>query len=475
MKALRRFNPFNYILLTPWEGNIGNAAEHIYYGLLLARLKRKKVLVVVRQRGLLRRLINKLGKKLLGTRLIGERGRARKAIGWIINDPLTNAEIFKLRSPLSVPSDAPLNRLIGRVLDDLFVMFIGFNMMMIVLRNLLKGDFGYFFERPTFGHRAVFTPDRHRVFTWEAADAYHWDRLIGERVPVHLEPAKEEAGRQALAQMGLPEGAWYVALHVRERGFYAEPELAGSYRSADIDNYLPAIKYITEQGGWVVRMGDRSMKPLPKLEQLIDYPFTEFKSDLLDLYLIEHCRLYLGMDSGIWDVAHLFQKKILLANSTNWNMALPPQFGDLSIIKHFYSKARRRLLSVRECLEADFQINFHYLGYPADGRTDYLVLENTPAEILQLVREKLEQGADYRYSDLQRLFIEQREAQVRRWIGEAPFLAKWPQQSFRLATRCHYQSSLGRRFLQDNWEYGPHLAQLTEEINARLAREVVKQ
>ena len=76
------------------------------------------------------------------------------------------------------------------------------------------------------------------------------------RLPIEL----ETTCRIASLELGLPPDAWYVCFHVREGGYSGDFD---NIRNCDIDNYVEAMQYITSKGGWVVRMGDASMKILP--------------------------------------------------------------------------------------------------------------------------------------------------------------------------------------------------------------------
>ncbi|MFA7254801.1 MAG: TIGR04372 family glycosyltransferase [Candidatus Omnitrophota bacterium] len=438
---LSRLNPFGkYILLTPFEYAIGNAAEHIFYGALTAKIKSKTLILIVRQPGILRRL---LPKRIRGV--------------------ITNDEIFKVKSEgLIVPADHPISKFIGMLLD---IIFIPLRLTDVVCRKIFRKNFGLFLRIPSLGHNIVFNPNKYKTFDWKKVDCYKWENVLTEGVPISIASEKEDAAGKIREVMGIPRDAWYVTLHVREKGFYNEPESRGGYRSANILNYLDAIKHITGQGGWVVRLGDKTMTPLPAMERLIDYPHTGYKSNLMDLYLIKNCRLYVGMDSGIWDVAHMFQVNNVMANVTGWLLAAPPKYGDLQIIKHYYSKSRGRLLGVRECLEEPPSINYHYgENVPDHEKSDYIVFENTPREIKGLVREKLSQGPCFSYSELQKLFVEKRQEQMKRWLCEDAFLKNSTMQSYRLSTRYYYKGTLSQQFLEDNWEYGGYLEALTTKL-----------
>ena len=57
------------------------------------------------------------------------------------------------------------------------------------------------------------------------------------------------------------------------------------YRNADPETYYKAFKYITESGGFVIRVGNSNMKKLIKMKNVIDYAHSDLKSDFMDVYL----------------------------------------------------------------------------------------------------------------------------------------------------------------------------------------------
>jgi hypothetical protein len=100
--------------------------------------------------------------------------------------------------------------------------------------------------------------------------------------------------KSALQWLGLPEGAWFVCVHAREGGYSPTDEVLHAHRNSDIENLIPAMKYIVASGGWVVRVGDSSMKPLPTMSNVIDYAHHPLKSPRLDVILGASCKFILG-------------------------------------------------------------------------------------------------------------------------------------------------------------------------------------
>jgi putative glycosyltransferase (TIGR04372 family) len=63
-------------------------------------------------------------------------------------------------------------------------------------------------------------------------------------------------------------------------------------------DYIKAIKAVTKAGGWVFRMGDPSMTPLPKMPQVIDYAHNEIRCDWMDIFLGATFKFLIGTGSG---------------------------------------------------------------------------------------------------------------------------------------------------------------------------------
>ena len=114
-------------------------------------------------------------------------------------------------------------------------------------------------------------------------------------------------GKKILNELGIPENSWYVTLHVREG-------IGNALFNSNPLTYLKAIKEITKRGGYVFRVGDKSMTKLPKINGLIDYPFTKYKSEFFDIFLAATCKFCIGTSSGFWSVPTFFNKPVVLVN-----------------------------------------------------------------------------------------------------------------------------------------------------------------
>lgn len=154
--------------------------------------------------------------------------------------------------------------------------------------------------------------------------AANWVEM--ERNKQGLEPAlfllsdrHREMGEQALKRLGLPGDVWYVTLHVREPSYRGETceNTTEIWRSANPLDYLKACEAVTKAGGWVFRMGDPSMTPLPPMPQVIDYALHEIRSDWMDVFLWATSRFLIGTASGPLRGPRYFGAPVIFTNCTN--------------------------------------------------------------------------------------------------------------------------------------------------------------
>jgi len=206
---------------------------------------------------------------------------------------------------------------------------------------------------------------------------------------LQLKPEHEAKGRDLLKQAGLPDDAWFAAIHVREPGYYDEdyPWSRNLHRSSDIETYTLAIKAIIDRGGWVVRLGDPSMKPLAKMDHVIDYAKTEeLRHDWMDVYLIAAARFILGAPSGPQGPALAFGTPFIGANyfppGTN-----PLTCKDLFIHKLVKSEKTGETLSIAEAIRPPNFMTLEPYIYQSLGLT---IHDNTPEEIRDVTIEMMD-------------------------------------------------------------------------------------
>jgi putative glycosyltransferase (TIGR04372 family) len=122
-------------------------------------------------------------------------------------------------------------------------------------------------------------------------------------------------GKILSKDLGIPSDAWHVVLHVREPGYRGEKVGPEDFRNGDPISFIGAIKMITDAGGWVIRMGDPAMTPLPKMPKVIDYACVESRNAILEIYLSATARFCIGSSSGYFAIPTAFGVPVLLANA----------------------------------------------------------------------------------------------------------------------------------------------------------------
>ena len=232
----------------------------------------------------------------------------------------------------------------------------------------------------SFDFLAPRMPDGLTYYNWQLAERVlkRWE--AERRGPVlTLPPEVIERGHSTLASAGIPREAWFVAMHVREPTSNLFHASLHSVLNAQIADYLPAIKEITNRGGWVIRMGDPTMSPMPNLPNVFDYCHSAGRSDWMDMFLLACCRFFLGTSSGPayvppiygvptaltnwwppaqrpWDTQAIFTPKLHRHMQTGTNLTLSQSlsepFGYCNSVDQFRDSAQ---LEVKDSLPDDIR------------------------------------------------------------------------------------------------------------------------
>jgi len=127
-------------------------------------------------------------------------------------------------------------------------------------------------------------------------------------------------GNRFLESLGLPKGARFVCLNVRDSSYLAStyPQNDWSYhdyRDSSIINYVPAAEELTRRGYYVFRMGAVVNSPLLcQNPMIIDYAFNGMRTEFLDIFLAAHCTFCISTSSGFDSVPFSFRRPIVYVN-----------------------------------------------------------------------------------------------------------------------------------------------------------------
>jgi putative glycosyltransferase (TIGR04372 family) len=193
-----------------------------------------------------------------------------------------------------------------------------------------------------------------------------------------------DRGRARLKEMGVPPGAWYVGLHVREGGFHKEA--TRDNRSSNISLYQDAIQTVTRVGGWVIRMGDPTMTRLPPMAQVLDYAHHPLRCDWMDVFLLGSMRFLIGTLSGLAHVPHTFGVPTVLTNVASIGLAAPWFSRDIFLPQLVLHEKENRFLSLEEILRSGLGFVQHQHLYVQKG---IRLLSNTSDDINAAVLEMI--------------------------------------------------------------------------------------
>lgn len=227
--------------------------------------------------------------------------------------------------------------------------------------------------------------------------------------PLELTEEHKEKSWRTLERLGVPRTSWFVALHVRDDGFTGK-DAGSSVRNSDIHNFTKAINFITEQGGWVIRLGDPKMVPMPNLPNTIDYARSDVRSDWMDVFLLASCKFFVGTHSGpIW-IPKSFGVPTL---GVDWVplTRLPWSGNSLVIPKLFKHKLTQQILTVEEMVDPNGKVGWGW-GETALERAGLEVIPNSAEEILEGVREMFQRVAGSFSSGIEEQTLQQRFQEV---------------------------------------------------------------
>ncbi|HLW89752.1 MAG TPA: TIGR04372 family glycosyltransferase [Roseiarcus sp.] len=179
---------------------------------------------------------------------------------------------------------------------------------------------------------AVIETHPYAVAMYATATAYDVYAKWGDRPPLfELVDEDRRALNDYLRDVGAPADAWYVCVHAREGGYSPEDESIHRYRSVDIASFSLAMDEIVRRGGWCIRVGDPSMRPLTPRDRVVDYAISAKKSPRLDIALAAGCRFFLGSASGLFNVAEMFGRPCVIAHVSPLSCAYGFMPQDISI------------------------------------------------------------------------------------------------------------------------------------------------
>lgn len=210
------------------------------------------------------------------------------------------------------------------------------------------------------------------------------------RTQPHLAFTDDEIreARRQLEAAGHDPSARHVCVLVRDPA-YQRVVVPGDhsnndFRDSDVAKFLPAMRWLADQGLTVYRMGAVVREPIGGVHPgVVDYATCGMRSELLDVWLAATCEFFLSTATGLDAVAIAFRRDRVFADLGQL-MSLCMTYPGLSIPKLVRSETDGRLLTLRESVAAGALTFVDTLDLTSRGLG---LVGNTPDEIAAVVRE----------------------------------------------------------------------------------------
>ncbi len=203
---------------------------------------------------------------------------------------------------------------------------------------------------------------------------------------------EERRGKRLLRSLGIPEGAKWVCLFIRDASYLKiiSPGADFSYhdhRNSDISDCIPAVLAWVGKGYYVIRMGSVIGKPLNvKHSHVIDYATTGRGSEFADLYLGAKCEFAFGSHSGFMAIPQAFGRPVGIINYVPFEYM--PTFAEgLLIWKHHWKDGKELHFS-------EIGIAGQYLMAQQFVQAGIELKDNTEREIYDLALEMCEESKE---------------------------------------------------------------------------------
>ncbi len=374
------------IFISDYDHTIGNLSEKLFYVIHKAKRENKQV-VFIRKRLLFNFLFKIAGYKQL-------------------------TGMYELESEY-IYKNKFLDITIGSYWGLIFSVQFYFYALLKALK--IKKKFEYKLIGKNF--KNIINLENLDFFEQESVNKIDWPSIYEDKLEFTFSLKNKKVFQKNLDKLGLKQNEWFVCLHIRT-SFYHKDNERISVRNSTPKNYRKMIEYINSIGGKVIRLGDPVDMCINNI--CIDYPNSEFKSELMDLYLIKNCKFYIGTNSGILDSAFLLGTPVLGVNFSDFCLTKGFKSSDKILYKHIYNKNSDSKLSLQEIFEQPLYVNLNINAQHLDKfNRNYFIEENSEDEILKATEEMIRSvsidGGDILYDNIYDSIVKNA---INRWITD---------------------------------------------------------
>jgi putative glycosyltransferase (TIGR04372 family) len=166
---------------------------------------------------------------------------------------------------------------------------------------------------------------------------------------------ENENGYNFLSSVGCVDINKLVCMNIRDSAYlqntYSNEMLSSShsYRDSDIEEYKLGVMSLIDRGYFVIRTGKFANKKLDIDHQnFLDYPFSELKSEFLDIWLTANCRFFISTSNGLECISDIFNVPILFINASPIGHINSWSKNCIWMPKIIVDKKTKKLISLKE-------------------------------------------------------------------------------------------------------------------------------
>ena len=148
----------------------------------------------------------------------------------------------------------------------------------------------------------------------------------------------------------------------------------------ELNKFIDLVKTLTSLGYYVIRMGKIVSKPFPfKNKKFIDYPYSDYKSDFMDIYLCANSYFTISTLTGLDSISRIFKRPIL-GIQFPWSYSAIFNHADLITMPKLFCKSKNKILNTSEIINLmkkdDYNFNPKFLP-----KLNISIIENSKKEI----------------------------------------------------------------------------------------------
>ena len=194
--------------------------------------------------------------------------------------------------------------------------------------------------------------------------------------------------KKQLKEIGLKKNQKFICLIARDSRYLKNrmnfDTSYHDYRDCNIENFTQGIKYLLNKDFFVFRMGKLQKKKLNlKNKNYLDYAFSKYRSDILDVWLMANCEFCISTGTGFDQISRVFKKPILYVNQlpfTDW-----PSFSrSLTHPKFMFDLKKKKFFDLKSYVEHSYHRMSEY------KKNKIKIIDLNKNEILYCIKEFLQ-------------------------------------------------------------------------------------